>query len=175
MRLHIDLDYFLHHGDTNSETTQHHILIFPHGTLGTIKFHSSIPWPSTGYIGTEMWTTILPKYATGIQNAFGINHVLKHQELLTSQYSNTTSGNYSGYTGASSSWAWTDVIVNLFNEPMVYGTISLSSSLYDVGDCDTQISAFKYKKSLIFTRAAHTMLRSIVVSSWSVFWIPFFK
>ena len=42
-----------------------------------------------GFVGSVMWTTTLPLYATGIKAAFGADHVLNHRELLSNAESDT--------------------------------------------------------------------------------------
>ena len=159
-----DLNYHLHKGDT--ETTKHHVLMFPEGVLGTARMN---PTNTTkgGYLGSEMWTTTIPKYAAAIQSAFGTEHVLSHRELLSNGIDNVASGGYGGWTGASSEWSWTVVIANLFNENMVYGSKCFGSSCYDIGDCNTQIAAMRHNESLTFSRTGSGWywLRSVIYST----------
>lgn len=149
------------YGDSSGQTTAHHVLMFPETNLGK-HYMNSTDVTTGGYIGSEMWKTYIPKYATGIQNAFGSAHVLGHNELLSnSMGSNLTSAAGAGLTGASNDFAWYPVLVNLFNEPMVYGTTSFSSSAYDVGDCNTQIAAMRLNKSTSFVRSSWCWLRAV--------------
>jgi hypothetical protein len=142
--------------------------MFPEGVLGLHRMNSS-NLTTGGYVGSEMWTTTIPKYVTGIDNAFkisGVSHILSHKELLsTSINANTASGAYSGYTGAASDFEWQTVKVNLFNENMVYGGRCLSSSFFDIGDCSTQVAAMRHNKSLSCTRSGWCWLRSVVDST----------
>ena len=121
-----------------------------------------------GYIGSDMWKTILPKYTTAIKNAFGSSHILTHRELLSSAESDTVaSAAGAGWSGGTTGWNWYSVDVNLFNEPMVYGTRACSSSFFDVGDCNTQVAAMIHDKSLSFTRSSSSCwLRAVVSSSF---------
>ena len=157
-----DLDYHLHRGDT--ETTRHHVLMFPEGILGAARMNPTND-TTGGYKASEMWTTTIPKYAAGIQSAFGSSHVLSHRELLTNAKSDVASGGYSGWTGASSGWEWVTVLANLFNENMVYGSRCFGSSGYDIGDCNTQVAAMRHNKSLSFSRAGWCWLRSVAGSA----------
>ena len=158
-----DLDYHLHRGDT--ETTDHHVLLFPKNNIGTARMNAT-DVTTGGFLGSEMWKTTLPKYATGIKAAFGATHVLTHNEILTDTV-NTSAASMAGagLTGCSSHWIWTAVDVNLFNEPMVYGNPLLSSSFYDIGDCNTQVAAMRHDKSLSFTRQAWCWLRAVAYSA----------
>lgn len=157
-----DFDYHLHCGDT--ETTNHHILMVSEECLGTARMNSSNV-TTGGYMGSEMWTTTIPKYAAGIQAAFGSEHILSHRELLTDQV-NTSAASMAGagYTGCSNHWAWASVLVNIMNEAMTYGTPAFSSSFYDIGDCNMQIALFRHCKARSFTRAQWNWLRAVAYS-----------
>lgn len=158
-----DLDYHLYRGDV--EGTTHHVLVFPRAHIGN-KPMNATNITTGGFIGSVMWTTTLPLYATGIKAAFGADHVLSHRELLSNAESDTiASGAGAGMNGATTGWGWYDVTVNLFNELMVYGGRVFSSSFYDVGDCNTQIAAMRHNKSLSFDRSYWYWLRTVVRSS----------
>ena len=153
------------YGDSSGQTTEHHVLMFPEGVLGSHYMNSSNV--TTGaYIGSDMWKTYIPLYVTGIQNAFGTSHVLGHNEVLAnSMGNNLASSAGAGWVGSSNNWAWYPVLVNLFNEPMVYGTTSFSSSALDVGDCNTQIAAFRLNKAMSFVRNSWYWLRAVASAS----------
>lgn len=121
---------------------------------------------SGGYVGSYMWTTRIPQYVTGIQNAFGSSHVLSHRELLTtSMDTNGKSSAYCTWGGAANNWAWKDVIVNIFNENMVYGSAQCSSSMYDTGDGNHQVSAMRHNRQVMFTRSNWYWLRAVLASA----------
>ena len=159
-----DCDYHLHRGD--AETTAHHVLAFTRVHIGN-EYMNATSTTAGGYIGSDMWKTILPKYATAIKNAFGSSHILTHRELLSNAESDTIdSAAGAGWSGGSTSFGWYDVDVNLFNEPMIYGSRPFSSSGFDIGDCDTQVAAMRHDKSLLFTRTSWCWLRAVVSSSY---------
>ena len=136
-----DLDYHLHHGDT--ETTAHHVVLFPEDNIGTARMNSTNTTVG-GYQNCEMWTTTLPKYTTGIVNAFGSDHVFTHRERLTKAIdSNAYSGAGGMGNGATiyTDGEWTNVTVNLFNEAMMYGHAPFASSGRDTYDCNKQIAS----------------------------------
>ena len=139
------LDYFLHSGDT--ECTTHHVLLFPSKTIQT-----NVPMNYTntavgGYIATKMWTETIPKYVTGITNAFGSAHVLSHRELLSKAINaDAPSGAGAGWMGSATDWAWCDALVNIPSEPMIYGGRVFGSSGYDVGNKERQLQIFRFKK-----------------------------
>ena len=155
-----DFDYHLHRGDT--ETTTHHVLTFPVGVLGTVRMNATNTTEG-GYTGSEMWTTTIPLYVTGIQAAFGVSHVLSHREILTTSVDMTApSKGWPKRIGMADNWGWTDAYVNLFNEAMVYGATPFSSSGFDVGECNTQVAAMRHNKSLSFSRSGWYWLRAVV-------------
>mgnify|MGYP004536799561 CR=1 FL=1 len=78
----------------------------------------------------------------------GSSHLIKYRDLFTNATASTASGGYSGWSGASSSWAWYDCTVRLCNEVDVYGTRSFSSSGYDVGMACVQLPLFRLSPDL---------------------------
>ena len=162
-----DCDYHLHRGDT--ETTAHHVLAFTRVHIGNEHMNATNT-TAGGYIGSDMWKTILPKYTTAIKNAFGSSHILTHRELLSNAESDTiASAAGAGWSGGTTGWGWYDVDVNLFNEPMVYGCHPFSSSGFDIGDCYTQVAAMRHDKSLSFTRSHYCWLRAVASSNYFAF------
>ena len=158
-----DCDYHLHRGD--AETTAHHVLAFTRVHIGNEHMNATNT-TAGGYIGSDMWKTILPKYTTAIKNAFGSSHILTHRELLGNAESDTiASAAGAGWSGGTTNAGWYNGDVNLFNEPMVYGCRPFSSSGFDIGDCDTQVAAMRHDKSLSFTRTYLCWLRAVTSSS----------
>jgi hypothetical protein len=158
----MDLDYHLHCGDT--ETTAHHVVIMPEEQLGTAQMNST-NITTGGYVGSAMWTTHIPKVATGFVNAFGSAHILEHRERLTNAIdTNARSGAFYNWSGASSNWAWASVKANLANENMVYGSRVLSSSMFDTGECNGQLAAFRLNHGLICSKRYWWWLRSVAYS-----------
>lgn len=159
----MDLDYHLHCGDT--ETTAHHVAIMPEEQLGTAQMNSSHT-TTGGYVGSAMWTTHIPKVVAGFEAAFGAAHILEHRELLSNAMDDNVKSNaYDGWSGAASNWAWVNVKANLANENMVYGAPVLSSSLYDTGECNSQLAAFRLNHGLICSDRYWWWLRSVAYSS----------
>ena len=142
-----ELDYHLHHGDT--ETTEHHALMVMKNASPTIHQMNTSNTTANGYVGSAMWTSVIPAFATGMQNAFGKDHILSHRELLTtSMGTNLASMAGAGLTGASNNSAWQDVLFNLMNNAMLFGVTSTSSSFFDTGDCTKQIALFELANEL---------------------------
>ena len=157
------INYHLHEGET--ETTQNHVVLMPEERLGTRQMNGSNT-TAGGYTGSAMWTAHIPKVVTGIENAFGAEHVLEHRELLTNAMDvNQRSSAYYGWRGASSNWLWVSVKANLANEAMVYGAPIMSSSALDMGECNTQLAAFKLNHGLICSKRYWWWLRSVSTST----------
>ncbi len=154
-----DLDYHLGMGDT--ETTNHHVLMFAESSIFSARMCAADD-TSGGFKGSEMFTTTLPKVSAAIKAAFGADHVLNHRELLSKAISKTVaSGAGAGWAGGSTDWEWTSMDASLFNEVMIYGTRVLSSSLFDVGEGNSQIAAFRMNHGLIAGKRTWNWTRSV--------------
>lgn len=154
-----DLDYHLHRG--NTETTTHHVVLFPENNLGKARMNAS-DTTAGGYQRSEMWTTTIPKYAAGIINAFGSSHVLVHVERLTKAVDANAYAGGGGLGNGATVYAdgeWVNVTCNLFNEAMMFGHASFASSGRDTYDCNKQIAAFRYGQN--FTRDTWCWLRDV--------------
>ena len=155
------IDPHLHCGDT--ETTLHHVLLIPASTLQRNVNMNDTNTTEGGYIGSKMWKTHIPLWVTGIQAAFGSDHVLSHRELLSNAINTTVQGTAGGFTGKSSNWAWTTVLVNIPNEAMIYGG-SVFGSSFDVGDFPRQLPLYALKCGHLDDRSWF-WLRSVASSS----------
>ena len=135
------IDYFLHR--SNTEITDHHIVLVAEDCFKTAHRMNSSDTTANGFAGSEMFTTTLPKYNTAITNAFGSSHIITYNNLLTTSMGSTIpsmAGN--NLTGASNNWAWTSTTLCLMSESQLYGTMSSSSSLYDIGINNSQFPLF---------------------------------
>jgi len=137
-----DLDYRLHTG--NTETTAHHVLMFPELSMGTAQMNSTNI--TTGaYVGSEMYTTNLASFKTIINNDFETSHILTHKNHFQNA---VTDGYESGGT-------WYDSTIDLMNELMVYGSNIFHNTLngtnwvnkYEIDK--SQLSIFKLDHSKI--------------------------
>lgn len=168
-----DLDYFLHRGVT--ETVEHHLILFPENNIGTAQMNSTNT-TANGYQGSNMWKNVIPKYTTGIVNAFGSDHVLEHDELLTNAMNaNAASAAGAGWMGSAywnwqgsygntdGSHPWVKVKVNIFNQAMMFGNHPFASSGQEEGNCNKQLAAFRYGQN--FTRAYWCWLRDVASAS----------
>lgn len=104
----VDIDYWLHCGDTAFEN--HHLVIMPDRNLYNARMNSS-NITDGGYVGSEMYTTNLEQAKTIITNAFG-SAVLSHREYLINAVTN----------GKPSGGSWYNSTVELPGEIMMYGS-----------------------------------------------------
>lgn len=102
-------DYYLHNGDTDTDTTKHHAVIVPDENTGSAQMNTTNV-TTGGYVGSAMYKANLNAAKTKIKAAFS-GHVLSHRVYLTNAVSN----------GAPSGGAWFDSEVELMTERMVYG------------------------------------------------------
>ena len=159
-----DLDY--HYNRSNPVTTAHHVVLISENNLGTAKMNDTNTTEG-GYQGSAMWTTTIPKYVTGIVNAFSSTHVLEHKELLTNAMNaDAASPANPGWVGAAYiDWGgtpWATVKVNIPNQAMMYGHTPYASSGADTGECDRQLAIFRY--TMNFTRYATCWCRDVAAS-----------
>ena len=134
-------DTYYMNGDTSF--TNHHAVIVPKNCFNTTASMNSTNTTEGGFIGSDMWKTVLPIYATAINSALN-GHLLTHRTLLTNSIStslNSMAG--AGWTGASNNWEWIDTKLSLMNEVQLYGSTALSSSFYDVGCDNLQLPLFR--------------------------------
>lgn len=139
-----DFDYFLGSGDSSCDI--HHIVLIPDVTVEVNVSMNDTNDTTGAYLGSKMWTVKMPQYAEAIKAAFGEAHVVKHRELLTNAMNATSpSAAGAGWVGSSTGWAWADVLVNIPNEPMIYGGTVFSSSGFDVGNATKQLALFRFR------------------------------
>ena len=145
------IDPHIHCGDT--ETTAHHVLLIPASTLQRNVKMNPTDDTTGAYTGSDMWRVHIPNWASAIKTAFGSGHVLKHRELLANAINATAaSGAGAGWVGTASSWAWTDVEVNIPNEQMIYGGRVWGSG-FDGGDFPRILPLYALKCSHLDDRS----------------------
>ena len=138
-------DIYYRCGDT--QLTRHHAVVIPDNILMTSNMNTD--HVTTGsYVGSRMYTEVLPSLSTQISNMVGSSHLIKYRDLFANATASTASGGYSGWTGASSSWSWYDCTIRLCNEIDVYGTRSFTSSGYDIGMACVQLPLFRLSPDL---------------------------
>lgn len=148
------IDWYIHTGDT--QLTNHHLVLVPKNALGTAQMHNTASgnWEAnanttTGaYVGSDMFKTNLPKYATKISTALG-SHILTWKSQMTNETNTTAvSPGYSGWQGCSSNWAWTSTNCRLLSEVDVYGSVVWGNA-YDVGESNRQLPGFAMNPELL--------------------------
>ncbi|MCD7934663.1 MAG: hypothetical protein LUF77_05035 [Oscillospiraceae bacterium] len=106
-----DMDYWYGCGDTRYSFSTHHLVIVPDSALTTAAMNSSNTTEG-GYVGSEMYTTVLPGLLSTVQSAFG-SLLLTHREYLVNAVTD----------GHPSAGAWYDSTIDLMNEQMMYGCL----------------------------------------------------
>ena len=148
------IDWYINVGDT--PLTSHHLVLVPKNALGTAQMHNTASgnWEANGntttgaYVGSDMFKTNLPKYATKISTALG-SHILTWKSLMANETNTTAvSPGYSGWQGCSSNWAWTSTNCRLLSEVDVYGSVVWGNA-YDVGESNRQLPGFAMNPELL--------------------------
>lgn len=151
----VDFDYWLGCGDT--ACTTHHLVIMPDHALYSAAMNDTNV--TTGaYVGSKMYTTNLTEAKTIVNGAFTAAHVLNHREYLQNAVT-------SGYASAG---AWFDSMVELPNEPMMYGSYiftpagngTISVSRYTINK--SQLAGMKASPTLINPHKENQWLRDVV-------------
>lgn len=133
-------DTYWNNGDTPFRI--HHAVIVPKNCFTATAAMNPENTTVGGFVGSNMWTTILPVYKDALQSALG-NHILEHKTLLTNTIGADLNSNAgAGFKGASSNWAWTSTYLSLLSEIQVYGSNVFSSSFYDTGCDNLQLPLF---------------------------------
>jgi hypothetical protein len=108
-----------------------------------------------GYIGSNMYNSVIPAVATGIRNAFGDAHVIKFRQLLPNAFTSASEG-------TAKNLAWVDAYCNLMNEVQIYGCRVFNHNVFEVGCDKTQFPIFLAKPELCTAyRQYATWLRNV--------------
>lgn len=116
----VDFDYWYGIGSPAFNT--HHLVVMPDTALFSAAMNNSSA-TTGGYINSKMYTENLATAKSAISNAFS-GAVLTHKEYLINAVT-------SGYPSAG---VWYDSIVDLPNEPMIYGSYIYCPSSNGVTD-----------------------------------------
>ncbi|MCI1952574.1 MAG: hypothetical protein LKJ50_05545 [Clostridiales bacterium] len=138
--------------------TAHHIVVMPTTSFGSYKMNDTNTTDG-GYVGSKMYTDVLPVWAGYLSNAFG-SHLITSKELLV----NATS------SGSPSGWSWFDSTVNLMTveEILGHGTFGISHYEYyfNIGISYGQLPLFRLSPDKICIRYATYWLRNIPQSTY---------
>ena len=139
------IDWYINVGDT--PLTSHHLVLVPKDILGTAQMNGKNTTEGA-YIGSEMFKTHLPKFATKISTALG-SHILTWRSLMSNATNTTTpAAGYSGWSGCASNWVWMDTNCRLLSEVDVYGS-SILGNAFDVGESNRQLPGFAMNSELL--------------------------
>lgn len=121
-------DYFRGIGEDDKVCTAHHLVIVPdtnllNGDGSTTHYMNDTNTTAGGYKAAKMRSVYLPQLLEMIENLFGREHVLKHQEMITNAVSN----------GKASGSEWIETKLELLSEKMVYGTPTWGEAEYNSG------------------------------------------
>lgn len=116
----VDFDYW--YGLGSPAFSSHHLVVMPDTSLLSAAMNDSSV-TTGGYVGSKMYTENLATAKATITSAFS-GAVLTHKEYLINAVT-------SGYPSAG---AWYDSIVDLPNEPMIYGSYIYCPSSNGVTD-----------------------------------------
>lgn len=158
-------DWFYNYGFM--KLTKHHIVIIPEKNLEYAAMNSSNT-TSGGYVGSNMFTSVLPVFASYLETALGAAHVLSTNEYLTSNVdTNAKNVMRPDLTGASNECEFKDSKANLLSETEVYGHLSCGSSGYEcsMGNSN-QLPLFRLNPSKILINNDFYWLRTIASSSF---------
>ena len=139
------IDWYIHDDDT--QLTSHHLVLVPKDILGTAQMNGTYTTEGA-YIGSEMFKTHLPKFATKISTALG-SHILTWRSVMSNVTNTTTpAAGYSGWSGCTSDWVWMDTNCRLLSEVDVYGS-SIWGNAFDVGESNRQLPGFAMNPELL--------------------------
>lgn len=157
-------DVYYNKGDQGSGLTTHHAIIVPDKHLTTACMNDTNT-SAGGYVGSKMYTETLPSVlSTYITPVFG-NHVLEYRNVLSNSINATGYNRFGTNNGCSNGWAWYSRKLDLLNEVQVYGSISWSSSGYDIGSDNCQLPLFRLAPQYITNRSYWYWLRSVTTAS----------
>lgn len=138
------IDWYIHDDDT--QFTNHHLVLVPKDTLGATQMNGT-DTTDYAYIGSEMFKTHLPEFATKISTALD-SHILTWRSLMSCDTNTTATAAGFGWSGCASNWAWTDTNCRLLSEVDVYGS-SIWGNAWDVGESNRQLPGFAMNPELL--------------------------
>ena len=139
------IDWYINVGST--PLTSHHLVLVPKDILGTVKMNGT-DTAEGAYMGSDMFKTHLPKFATKISTALD-SHILTWKSLMSHDINKTaTAAGYSGWSGCTSNSTWTDTNCRLLSEVDVYGS-SIWGNAWDVGESNRQLPGFAMNPELL--------------------------
>jgi hypothetical protein len=138
----------------DSNTTKNHITCVPRKCFNLKAAMNSTNTTEGGYVATDMHTIVLPAYTTALQEVLN-NHIINYYTKLPSGF-NESGSTMDGISWSGGGYGYTSEWINsytqlcLMNEIQVYGVRVGSSSLYDIGEHNTQFSLFRLETEFIY-------------------------
>lgn len=128
-----------------------------------------------GYIGSKMYTTILPKYYNALAGSASCpfyGHILKTMERLTNAMdANQSCRGYTGWKGAATGVDnYSNQTLTLMSEIEVYGCTNWSSTAWDDESICVQLPLFRLKPEIITLNGSLSFwLRSVTGATYFCF------
>lgn len=149
-------------GNTNVVKVNH-IALIPKTILFNDKMNSTNTTEG-GYKASYMHTTVMATVTSKLNAVLG-SHLLTRDILISNAVDTSkTSGAYSDWTEASSSWEWVATRCELMSEVEVYGSRILSSSFFDIGEGCMKLPVFNFINHVQYSRAGF-WLRGVATSA----------
>lgn len=167
-----DIDTYYGGYNLNAVVNTHHIGVVVKGLPNARMYSTNVTYVTNntadkgGYFASEMYTTTLPAYATGISNSLGSTHLLSHNILVSNGVNTALYNRWGNAGGASSSWGWKSNNITLMTECQVYGHTVWSSSGFDTGEAYRQLSIFRMKNVNNIFGNAWFWLRDVASSTY---------
>ena len=150
-----NFNYHMNSGDTVIQPP--HAVVLP----GSPLFNAPMNATNTtagGYAGCKMREVYLRRAEAIFKACFGEDHVLKHRIELTTAVAN----------GKPTAGAWFDSVVDLLNEPMVFGSYIFAPANdgttipYRQTESTSQLALFRHRPDLIVGQRTWWWLRDVV-------------
>lgn len=155
-------DVYLHKGDT--ELTKHHACIIPDKHLTTAKMNSTNT-SAGGYAGSDMYKTTLSSVLSTYITPIFDNHVIEYRTTLTNSINSSGYNRFGTNSGCTNGFEWYSRKLDLMNEVQLFGTITWSSSGYDIGSDNFQFPLFRLAPEFIADMTMWCWLRSVTTAS----------
>lgn len=146
-----------------------HVVIVPDSTI--TSYMNSTNTTAGGYVGSYMYTTVLPKLYTALAGSSGTpfyGHIISKYERLTNAISTDKSVNgYSGWLGAATGVAdYANQTLTLMSEVEMYGHNTWSSTAWDEEHSCSQLPLFRLNPNAITVNGTTiTWLRCVTHSA----------
>ena len=146
-------------------TANPHLCLVPSSVLGT-SYMNATNTAAGGYVGSYMYTTVLPKYYQALAGESGTpfyGYLLATMERLSKGINAALDSRaYTGWTGATNSRSRYDgQTLTLLSETEVYGHPAWSSSEFDEEMMIVQLPMFRLNPYSITEYYAHWWLRDV--------------